>query len=254
MDKIIWTVIIYTYYNIYYTWNSPGKNTGVSSHSLLQVFFPTQELNLGLLLWFLGGLDVTEAACNAGELGLIPVLGRSPGEWNSYPLQSSGLENSMDGWLWQATVHGVTKSRTWLSNFHFCIAGRFFTFCTTRDVLYHIVCKLVAQMAKNLPAMQETQVRSLGQEDPLEKEMATHSSILAWRIPWREEAGGLQSMGSQRVRHGPATNTDRYFNRCFINISYFFFFFQPIPAFIAKLRSLSQLFTHSGLCFTNSSS
>ena len=56
-------------------------------------------------------------------------------------------------------------------------------------------------MAKNLPAMQETQVRSLGQEDPLEKEMATHSSILAWRIPWTEEAGGLQSMGSQRVRH-----------------------------------------------------
>ena len=56
-------------------------------------------------------------------------------------------------------------------------------------------------MVKNLPAMQETQVRSLGQEDPLEKEMATHSSILAWRIPWTEEPGGLQSMGSQRGRH-----------------------------------------------------
>ena len=48
--------------------------------------------------------------------------------------------------------------------------------------------------------MQETQVRSLGQEDPLEEEMATHSSILAWEIPWTEESGGLQSMGSQRVR------------------------------------------------------
>ena len=58
----------------------------------------------------------------------------------------------------------------------------------------------VTQMVKNLPAMQETQVQSLGWEDPLEKEMATHSSILAWRIPWREEPGGLQSMGSQRVR------------------------------------------------------
>ena len=56
-------------------------------------------------------------------------------------------------------------------------------------------------MVKNLPAMQETRVRSLGWEDPLEKEMATHSSILAWRIPWAEEPGGLQSMGSQRVRH-----------------------------------------------------
>ena len=57
----------------------------------------------------------------------------------------------------------------------------------------------MAQMVKNLPAMQEAQVRSLGQKDPLEKGMATQSSILAWRIPWTEENG--QSMGSQRVRH-----------------------------------------------------
>ena len=56
---------------------------------------------------------------------------------------------------------------------------------------------LVAQMVKNLPAMQETQVPSLGQEDPLEKEMATHSGILAWKIPRTEEPGGLQSMGLQ---------------------------------------------------------
>ena len=55
----------------------------------------------------------------------------------------------------------------------------------------------MAQMVKNLPAMQETQVRSLGQDDPLEKEMATHSSILAWGIPWTEEPGRLQSMMSQ---------------------------------------------------------
>ena len=60
---------------------------------------------------------------------------------------------------------------------------------------------LVAQRLKRLPAMRETWVRSLGWEDPLEKEMATHSSILAWRIPWTEEPGGLQSTGSQRVRH-----------------------------------------------------
>ena len=56
-------------------------------------------------------------------------------------------------------------------------------------------------MVKNLPAVQETQVQSLGMEDPLEKEMATHSSIFAWRIPWTEETGRLQSMGSQKVRH-----------------------------------------------------
>ena len=60
---------------------------------------------------------------------------------------------------------------------------------------------LVAQTVKCLPTMQETGVQSLGQEDPLEKEMATHSSTLAWKTPWMEEHGGLQSMGSQRVRH-----------------------------------------------------
>ena len=59
----------------------------------------------------------------------------------------------------------------------------------------------MAQTVKNPPTMWETWVRSLGEEDPLEKEMATHSSILAWRVPWIEEPGGLQSMGSQGVRH-----------------------------------------------------
>ena len=59
------------------------------------------------------------------------------------------------------------------------------------------MASLVAQRVKRLPAMQETWVQSLGQEDPLKKEMTTHSSILAWRIPWIEEPGGLQSMGSQ---------------------------------------------------------
>ena len=59
----------------------------------------------------------------------------------------------------------------------------------------------MAQMVKNMPATQETWVKSLGREDPLEKEMATHASILAWEIPWMEEPGGLQSTGSQRVGH-----------------------------------------------------
>ena len=59
----------------------------------------------------------------------------------------------------------------------------------------------MAQIVKILPAMQETQVQSLGQEDTLEKEMATHSSVLAWIIPWTEEPGGLQSLGSQSVGH-----------------------------------------------------
>ena len=69
---------------------------------------------------------------------------------------------------------------------------------------------LVAQMVKNLPAMWKTRVQPLGWEDPLEEGMATHSSILAWRIPWIEESGGLQSMGLQRVRHDSTTDTDIY--------------------------------------------
>ena len=60
---------------------------------------------------------------------------------------------------------------------------------------------LIAQAIKNLPDVQETRVLSLGREDFLEKEMATHSNILAWKIPWMEEPGGLKSMGLQRVRH-----------------------------------------------------
>ena len=67
--------------------------------------------------------------------------------------------------------------------------------------LFYVWASLVAQMVKHLPVMQETWVQSPDQEDPLEKEIATHSSTLAWKIPWMEEPGRLQSMGSQRVRH-----------------------------------------------------
>ena len=76
-----------------------------------------------------------------------------------------------------------------------------------------IPASLVAQMVKNLSAMWETQVQSVGQEDPLEKEMAPHSSILAWRIPWTEEPGRLQSTGSQRVGH----NWESYFTSSLYN-------------------------------------
>ena len=120
---------------------------------------------------FPGGSAGKESACNAGDLSSIPGLGRFPGEGNSYLLQYSGLENSMD-----CIVHGVVKSQIWLSDFHF-------------------LSYLVAQMVKHLPAMQETWVWSLGQEHPLEKEIATHSSILAWKISWTEEPGRLQSWG-----------------------------------------------------------
>ena len=78
--------------------------------------------------------------------------------------------------------------------------------CVISEVLDGISYCMVAQRLKHLPAMWETWVWSLGREDPLEKEMATHSSILAWRIPWTEEPGGLQSTGLQRVGHDWATS------------------------------------------------
>ena len=95
---------------------------------------------------------IAESACNAGDPGSIPGLGRSTGEGIGYPLQYS-----------------------WASR--------------------------VAQQVKNLPAMLEIQVWSLGQEESLEMEMATHSRILPWEIPWTEEPGRLQSTGSQRIGH-----------------------------------------------------
>ena len=124
------------------------------------------------------GLAGKESACNTGDLGLIPGLGRSPGEGNCYPLQYSGLENPMD-----------------------CIAP-----LGSQRVGWD---SLVAQMIKHLSAMRETRVWALGWEDPLEKEMATHSSAIAWKIPWTEEPGRLQSMGSQRIRHDWVTSLSR---------------------------------------------
>ena len=102
----------------------------------------------------------------------IPGSGRSPIGGNG---EYSCLENAMDRGAWWATDHGVTKSWT----------------CTSH----------MWDLGSRGPAMLETQVQSLGWEDPLEKEMVTHSSILAWRILWTKEPGGLQSMGLQRVRH-----------------------------------------------------
>ena len=113
-----------------------------------------------VFLSFPGNSDGKESACNAGDLGSIPGLGRSPGEGDGTPLQYSCLENPMDGGAWWAAVHGVPKSQTRLSDFTFTFH-------------FHV----------------------------LEKEMATHSSVLAWRIPWTEKPGGLQSMGSHRVGH-----------------------------------------------------
>ena len=89
---------------------------------------------------------------------------------------------------WWATVYSVAMSWTHLSQL-------------SMQAPPGISHNHLAQTVKNPPAMQETQVQSLGQEDPPEKGMVTHSSVLAWRIPWTEKSGGLQSMELQRVKH-----------------------------------------------------
>ena len=90
--------------------------TSVVKNLFIDFFFGNTFAHL---LDFPGGSDDKESACNVGDLDLIPGLGRSPGEGNGYPLQYSDLENYMDRRAWQAAVHGVTKTWTWLSDFRF---------------------------------------------------------------------------------------------------------------------------------------
>ena len=142
---------------------------------------------------------------------------RFPGEGNSCPLQYSCMENSMDRGAWWAKVHEVAKSQTWLSNNTFHLNSTSLGFILPLISIFANLysapfltaswwTSLVVQMVKCLPTIQETWVQSLGWEDLLEKEMASHSSILAWKNPWTVEPGRLQSVGSQRVRHGWATS------------------------------------------------
>ena len=131
------------------------------------------------------------SACNVGDPGSIPGSGRSPGEGNGKPLQYSCIENPMNSMKRQ-------KDRTLKDELPRSVGTQYATGDIRLENNSSVqFSSLVAQRLKCLPAMQETWVQSLGQEDPLEKEMATHSSILTWRIPRTEEPGRLQSMGSQ---------------------------------------------------------
>ena len=119
----------------------------------------------------------------------------STGEGNGKPLQYSCIENPMNSMKRQ-------KDRTLKDELPRSVGTQYATGDIRLENNSSVqFSSLVAQRLKCLPAMQETWVQSLGQEDPLEKEMATHSSVLAWRVPGTGEPGGLPSMGLHRVRH-----------------------------------------------------
>ena len=247
------------------------------------------KLPTPVFLGFPGGTDGgKESACNAGDLGLIPELGWSPGERNGNPLQHSRLENSMDRAAWQVTVHGVAKSQTWLSGFHFeqvystvkghpevlkkhppgasdqcllCEASRpcpglpvssqgpsgilwthWCPWCRSvqklgRDgdsskssykhlllpfifgffptILINLMLSTIVWGTLGFPSGSGICLQCGKHEfnpwvgiDLLEQGMATHPSTLAWRMPWTEEPGGLQSTWLQRVGHDWVTNSN----------------------------------------------
>ena len=127
-----------------------------------------------------------------------------------YPVDCSPPSSSVHGILqarileWDLLDSGIKIASfnvSWISRQVFTTSANWEAQRIFACNLPFLWASLVAQRLKPLPAMWETRVRSLGQKDPLEKEMATHSSILAWRIPWREETGRLQPTGSQRVGH-----------------------------------------------------
>ena len=131
-------------------------------------------------------------------------------KFSYYPLSLSVFDLHFLKLLGMHTVTNI-KSSCWVDPLTIMLPWYHYASFLSLHFPYHYWASLVAQMVTHLPAMWETRVWSLGLEDPLEKEMATHSSTLAWRIPCPEEPGGLQSMGSQRVRHNWVTSLSFHF-------------------------------------------
>ena len=207
-------------------WDSPGKNTGVGCQFHLQGIFPAQGSNPGFLHCRLILLTTKPPgkSKNTGVGSLSLLWGPCwPRNWTrdscivggffyqlSYLIQWMVIGKLL--WGKYSIRFGNPVRTRWDTTFKlFGESARDKSANNTNKALntkhYNMSrASPVAQRLKRLPAIQETRVRSLSREDPLEKEMATHSSILAWRIPWTEEPSRLQSMGSQRVRHDWATS------------------------------------------------
>ena len=165
--------------------------------------FPMSQL-------FVSGGQSTGASASASVLPMN-IQNWFPSGWTGWiSLQSKGLSGVLSNTTVQKYQFFSTQLITRLQALtHFCLP--YSTFPGGR-------ASLVPQRLKCLPAMLETRVWSLCWEDPLEKEMATHSSILAWRIPWRDEPGRLQSTGLQRVRHDWATSLSQHLAYCNLSI------------------------------------
>ena len=148
-------------------WDSSGKNIGVGCHFLLQCMKVKSES------------EVAQSCPTFSDPMDWSLLGSSVHEWGAIAF-SDNCDDSRYFICFEFLIYAKILVVPFLLNFLFCTG---------------------AQIVKNLSAMWETSIQSLGCKDPLEEGIATHSNILAWRFPWTEEPGGLQSMGSQRVGH-----------------------------------------------------
>ena len=191
----------------------------ISNQSILREISPEcslERLMLKLKLQYFGHLmqrtDSFEKTLKLGNIEGRKITGQQRMRWlMASPTQRVWVWVNSGTWRW-AGRPGMLQSmgsqrvgHDWATELKYIIPTLFSL------IPWYIRTSLVAQTIKRLSTMWETLVRSLGREDPLEKEMATHSSTLAWRIPWMKEPDGLQSMGSPRVRHDWATSLSSFF-------------------------------------------
>ena len=148
---------------------------------------------------FPGGSDGKESACSGKDLSSILGLGRAPGEGKGYPLQYSCLENSMDRGAWRATVHGVEKSWTWLSDFYYCLL------LIIKSTVFWLLIILVTIKHRFTLLIKLVTIGVMGASQVVIVVPANAGDAFCLKIPCTEETGQLRSMGPQRVGHNWAT-------------------------------------------------